>query len=190
MCVTHPGIPYCICWAPNGRRLISGAESDGIKVWDAANGDLIESHLDGISVQALSISPDGQYLAVGGKDRIVRLIRLSDFSIATAFSGHNGFAESLAFTPDSDWLASGDDHDELRLWSVPKKETQEERSITAHRSWQGPEDWITKVAFHPKRNIFAMAGHEGRVHVWDGRDGRLIDTYEFDSMLTAAAETS
>lgn len=183
LCIRHPGLPYCMCWTPDGTRLISGAESDGIKIWDTASGVLIESHLEGTSVQAISISPNGQYLAVGGKDRIVRLLDLSNLSLARTFLGHNGFVESLAFTADNDWLVSGDDSEEVRLWRVPTEDSATEGSVLTHRSWQGHNDWISDIAFHPNRNIFVTSGHDRRVHVWDGRDGRRIDSFVFDTEL-------
>ena len=143
--------------------------------------------MESVVVKALAVSPNGTHLAAGGKDGVVRLLRWSEPTSVSMFLGHRGFVESLAFTPDGNWLVSGDDWDDVRFWRVPLTESQRKRFISTHRSWRGHKDWISEIAFHPNRNIFATAGHDERVHVWDSRDGRRIDSFIFDTWVSSVA---
>ena len=90
---------------------------------------LIGLLLESVAVQALAVSPNGTYLAVGGKDGAIHLLRWPELTSVSTFLGHRGFVESLAFSPDCDWLVSGDDWDDVRFWKVPRKESQENASF-------------------------------------------------------------
>jgi WD40 repeat protein len=68
-------------------------------------------------VYALAFSPDGEALATGGFDRVVRLWDLRTMRLRRALPGHTGFVTQVAFSPDGKTLATGDDID-VRLWDV------------------------------------------------------------------------
>jgi WD40 repeat protein len=60
-----------IAWRPGGPALAAAGESDAIELWDATTGKLLPGsplHLKGgFEVQAVAFSPDGRWLAAGGK---------------------------------------------------------------------------------------------------------------------------
>jgi serine/threonine protein kinase/WD40 repeat protein len=183
----HPKTIYCVCWNHDGTLLLTGNETDGFRCWNAIDGTLLHHRFQDVAIHALAVSNDGRYLAVGGTDTTIRLITWHDMEVVAEYCGHRGFIESLAFTPDGKFLVSGDVADELRFWRLPTRSSEvDERGVTT-KSWQGHENWVVDMAYHPHQAIFATAGWEGDVHVWDARDGRRLDTFSIGAPLTGVA---
>jgi WD40 repeat protein len=69
-------------------------------------------------VTAITVSPDGRYLAVcGDKLRLWQTENAEQVKI-----GEEGGHTALAFSPDGKLLASGDSQGEITLWSIPALE--------------------------------------------------------------------
>ncbi len=59
-------------------------------------------------VGGVCFSPDGKYMATRSDRAVVRLWRLDDGSCVAVFSEHDMSINHITFTPDSEFLASGD----------------------------------------------------------------------------------
>jgi WD40 repeat protein len=112
--------------SPDGT-LLARAQWDNREVWivDALTGDVVHSwvaHDHGVT--AVKFSPDGQYLATGGRqDDALRIWRLSDQSLVREFpsAGQLGFgAISIAFSPNGEFIASASEGygQRFRMWRV------------------------------------------------------------------------
>jgi ribosome assembly protein 4 len=65
---------YQLSFSADSRLLVSGSADSTLKVWDLKKGKLhvdLPGHAD--EVFAVDWSPDGQMVASGGKDRILKL---------------------------------------------------------------------------------------------------------------------
>ena len=85
----------------------------------AGQGRLLRSwggHVHGVT--ALAFSPDGRYLASGGRDTTVRVWRVQDGQEAVVFRGHTDEVTSVAFSPDGARLASGSKDGTIKLWDL------------------------------------------------------------------------
>lgn len=68
-----------------------------------------------------AVSDNGELMATGGFDRVVRVWRVSDGKKLAEFTGHQDLVSMLAFSPDGKRLVSGG-YDGLGfLWTVPAK---------------------------------------------------------------------
>lgn len=101
------------------------------------------------SINSITVSPDGKWLASAGDDKLVRLWDVESGREIRRFVGHTAPINSIAFSPDCRWLASGGEDKIVRLWDVSSG-----REV---RRFEGHEDHISSVAFSPNSRILAAA---------------------------------
>lgn len=110
------------------------------------------------SADAIAISPDYSYLAVG-VDQTIEIWNLVTGKQTLTLQGHTSIVQSTAFTSDGSRLASSDEDRTVRVWdTVSGIQTQK---------WESIEEKVTTVAFCPKSSRLAMGFKSGRIHVWD-----------------------
>lgn len=99
-----------------------------------------------VPVLAVASTPDGRFLASGGRDGTVRLWDVALQKEVRTLAGHVGAVRSLVF--GSDWLASaGDDHI-VRLWDLATGQAQE---------LAGAKDPITCLALSADKKTLAAS---------------------------------
>jgi WD40 repeat protein len=69
-----------------------------------------------------------------------------------------GSIVALAFSPDGQWLATGEPNGDVRLWNL----------VTAHQSaaWRGHANWVGCVAFSPDSKTLASSGFDQALRLW------------------------
>ncbi|MBD1848118.1 hypothetical protein H6F89_33135 [Cyanobacteria bacterium FACHB-63] len=126
----HRQSVYSVHFAPDQQTLASSSNDATIRIWDVSNGNclsILEGHTSG--VQCVRYSPDGQWLASSCRDGSIRLWssdcshpRSSKPNIVTSsvklLQGHTDWVWNIAFSPDSQWLASASLDGTLRLWNI------------------------------------------------------------------------
>ena len=89
-----------------------------LKIWNVADGKLVReipaAHRD--TIFSVKFSPDGQYLATGSADRLMKVFRVADGSLVHTFEGHTSHVLGVAWQADGKLLATcGADH-LVKLW--------------------------------------------------------------------------
>jgi WD40 repeat protein len=106
-------------------RLILRSDDNSLQIWDVQQQKLIQS-LPGICADArcVAISPNGQMVATGGRDWLVRVWELQGGILIAKFRGHRAEVYSAAFSPDNNTLATTGQDRTIRLWNVklPREE--------------------------------------------------------------------
>ncbi len=126
----HSGKIYNLSYTPDGSKVISISEDKSIRVWNTENGELITKFQSEISdgyggmFYSSSISPDGKLLAVAGyptanqeKNYILLIDIASNKQVATAV-GHTNVINSLDFSSNGQYLASGGDDGTVLIWDL------------------------------------------------------------------------
>ncbi len=139
----------------------------------------------GSSLLSLAFSPDGQWMAFGSTDNLVRLAKVEKNQyVIRILPGHAEDGLAVAFSDDSQWVASGSSDGKLRVWSL--KDWDNLRAPLISPIFH--ENKIRSVAFSPR-----YSGNETRVGS-GGSDKRLL-IYQVkktgpDGSLTSALEKS
>ncbi len=69
-------------------------------------------------VTSVAISPNGQFIAAGSLDTVVRIWDMATGVLVEQLEGHRGGVYSVAFTPDGKGLVSGSLDKTLKFWDV------------------------------------------------------------------------
>jgi WD40 repeat protein len=158
-----------VAFSVDGRRLAYN-EGGTISIVDLATGQLQLSFRGEVDkeyplVRAMSFSPDGQWLAVGGNDGNVKLFEATSGRLAKSMRGHVDWVTAVAFSRDGR-LVSGSDDQTVRIWST--------KTATAIRMLKGHRGFVTGVAFSPDGSRVSSTSSEGTVKVWEANTGALI----------------
>ncbi len=90
--------------------------------------------------------------------------------------GRSGPIESVAFSPDGRWLASGSQGGgSIGLWDAASG--QEAHILKGHT------DTVYSVAFCPDSRSLASGSRDGRIKLWDVASGREVPTGYMDNTL-------
>ncbi|UII33484.1 caspase family protein [Fulvivirga ulvae] len=169
----HSGKIYNILFSPDGEKVISVSEDKTIRVWNSRTAELINKFESEIGngpegmLYASAISPDGKTLAVGGypvnteKENYIIIIDLEKGKQVSAAIGHTNVINSLDFTGDGKYLASGSDDGTIRIW----KADSSERLRTVATIEIGKR--ITGLAFNNKTQALAVASDSKNVLLYD-----------------------
>ena len=145
--ISGRGALASMTFSPDGRRLLTAAGNDSISpeaahLWSLPS--LREEvppleHGDGVA--SAVFSPDGQWVATGGEDNVLRLWRANDGAASGRALRHEGIVLALRFHPSGDWLAAGGNDGRVRIWSTPAGELAGPAMVVA--------GMVTAVAFAP-----------------------------------------
>ncbi len=193
----HSDMVYSLAFTPDNQVLASGSRDGTVRLWQVTDGTMLRMvwGYGGIS----TISPDGQILATDGINGQVQLRRVSDGKLIRTFlPDHTGYIFSLAFSPDSQKLASGwsDTWDgtginAIQLWQVSEG--------TLLRSINGLDGRITSLSFTPDGQTLASRDggllssvgiQIGKVQLWHVGDGTLLHTLDGYNNFTMNAAFS
>jgi WD40 repeat protein len=181
--LTERGILNSVAFSPDGRRVVTGSDDNGVEVWDwARRGSprVLRGH-DG-PVNAAAFSPDGARVASASDDGTVRVWDAGGGGQVAVLRGHDGPVTAAAFSPDGARIVTAGDDQTVRVW--------EWASADEPTVLRGHTRQVRSAALSPDGSLVVSAGFDGTVRVWDWRQGIEMKVFRDHSSLVYSAAFS
>jgi WD40 repeat protein len=108
-------------------------------------------------LNAVSLSPDGEYIITVSEDGRANLWNLSGYQIAE-FIGHEGGIKAVSFSPKGEYIATASEDGTARLWNLSGHQ------IT---KFAGHENEINSVSFSPTGQYVTTNSKDDIARLWD-----------------------
>jgi WD40 repeat protein len=163
-----------VAFTADARYLVSVADDKVLRIWDLQTGTMARtirgqsSIGQGGKLYALALSPDGQWLAVGGwtDDDEIRLYNFTTGVLVALLKDHKNLLLSLAFSPDSRLLISGSTDKTAIIWNVA-----EARKL---HKLEGHEGFVSGAVFTANGERAVTGSFDRKLRVWRVSDGQKL----------------
>jgi WD40 repeat protein len=112
-------------------------------------------------VECCAWAPDGQRLATGASDGLIKLWKMPEGTTVAELAGHKSAVLTCAWSAQGNLLVSGSQDQTLKIWDV----VRDEELLTLPLGWTPRH-----IQFAPTRpQEFAVAGETGVIALFDTR---------------------
>ncbi|OLE53306.1 MAG: hypothetical protein AUG51_13600 [Acidobacteria bacterium 13_1_20CM_3_53_8] len=164
----------------DGHFIVAGHGYESVLVLDFNTGATLQT-LGPFAYTAVAISPDGSMAAATGADHFgdppsVNVWRRSDGTLITKLTGLSFISNSIAFSPDGQYLAAGDwggngTHGKVIVWQANGENFTPIQSLTTQLTSS-----IYSLAFSPDSQTIAAGGVDDELWLWHLPDGSLTQS--------------
>jgi glucose repression regulatory protein TUP1 len=153
-----------VCFSPDGKWLVAGAEDKTVKVWDIKTGQLRHSmHGHELDIYSLDFSMDNRFVVSGSGDGKAKIWNMEngkcEHTLGNEEIGPKEGVTSVAISPDGRYVAAGSLDCVVRLW-----DTQTGKFL---ESFKGHDDSVYSVAFSPDGKLLASGSLDKTLKLWD-----------------------
>ncbi len=183
-------------------ELVSIDDTGNVHWWDLSK-DSSTRHMEcGSGSNAIAISPDGKLLVTPFQFNILQVRDASSGGLVNVMHFHPSTVESIEFSPDGKWLASGDRYESVivtnleskRSFTIPSGRRNRSLAYSSDSTCIAVNDLLHRIQVFDleKKNATATVNLEGetiRSFVWvHGRDELLILTRRGQLILASTID--
>ncbi|XP_063903867.1 actin-interacting protein 1 [Zophobas morio] len=159
-------------YSPSGFYIASGDQSGKVRIWDTVNKEHIlknEFHPIGGPIKDIAWSPDNQRMVVvgEGRERFGHVFMSETGTSVGEISGQSKPINSCDFKPSRPFrVITGSEDNTIAVFEGPPfkfKMTKQDHSR-----------FVQAVRYSPTGNLFASAGFDGKVFIYDGTSSDLV----------------
>jgi WD40 repeat protein len=160
----HKGIVWNASFSMDGQLVVTASEDGTVQIWRRDGSRVRTLDVDGAALSA-RFSPDATMVAAVVRAREGRrTARVFDIGSGnTVFAPDQRGIQAVAFSPDSQVLATASSDRTTKLWNV--------RSREPLQTLDQPEGWIVDAEFSPNGRLIATASQGGTVGLWNVASG-------------------
>lgn len=147
-----------VAWSPKGD-MVSVGQGDRLVRWNPATGAKLGETVVPYGAYTVSISPDGEWIAVGGNAGKVTIVDAADGVAARELLGAPSSVYEIAWTHDGRKIAASGSGGSIHLWSMGDgSKLLESRAMTL-------DCW--GLAFSPDGKRLAATGYDFTLRLFD-----------------------
>lgn len=180
-------------FAPDGKTALTGSFDSVAVLWNWAQGARLQTIKHPDVVSSIAFSGKGDRFVTGCYDGVARLFdlqgnKIREFSNETAnkalsdvqsdvegfdefFLGTATGLESVAFSPDDQWLLTGERSDTLRVWNVENGQCMAKTLVSAES--KTGVNTLHAIVFSPNGKLLAVAAEGGIAQIFHFQNGQL-----------------
>ncbi len=154
-----------LAFSPDGQ-IVAGAAGGEFTSWDTRMHDTIAQWGHEHRIFTLAFSHDGRSIAKGLAKGTVHVSKIvgpmrvhSDEPPVQMLIGGIAPVWSLAFSPDDEMVAAGDEEGVVRVWTL--------RTGSLRNIFKGHTDRVLTLAFTPDGRTLVSGGADGTARIWD-----------------------
>lgn len=153
-----------------------------------------ENRLEGhdAAVEKITFSPDGKFLASGGRDGVIKIWEAYNGREVMTLNGHRASIKGIDFSPDGKYLLACDESTTIKFWDISNQReiyTRQGTPPAPYESLQECENTIghcgniSDIAFGPDGEIFMSTGSRPAGIIWNVADGSEIRRFEGPNVI-------
>jgi WD40 repeat protein len=178
----------------DGQTLVSGSADCTIKIWRlwqlspaelrTGTQPVLTLTLAGHTnlVASVAISPDGQTVASGSRDKTIQLWNLKTGELLGTLTGHSDRVTCVTFSSGGQILASAGADSTIKIWQVSTGELRS--TLTGHAGA------VNTVALSPDGKTAISGSWDRTVKLWNLLDGKLSHTLSGHLLSVASVAVS
>lgn len=167
----HQGDVLSVAFSADNRQIVSASRDKTVKLWNTLGeckytldsekerGGNAGGHTDWVSCVRFSPAASTPLVVSCGWDKMVKVWKLTNFTLKANLIGHTGYVNTVAISPDGHYLASGGKDGKVLMWDLRSPYCSYLYSLDAG-------DVIHSIAFSPTHFWVAAATSSG-FRVWD-----------------------
>ncbi len=170
------------------KQIVTGGHEGKLVWWNtfASTPELartVEAHQG--YLRSLSVSPDGQLIATGGNDALVRVWSSADGTLVKELAGHPRHVYNVAFDPSGKFLLSGDLMGVIKQWEVATWNMTRELDAKVlskyDTGFKADVGGIRSLDFSPDAKLLAVAGITDVTNAFAGIGVPAVVLFDWES---------
>ena len=160
------GSVYASEYSPDGNMIAFGT-SFGVYFFDPAKIKLLDFLPSSSEVKSVAFNFDGEWLAYGTDYGEIIIWDIKNKEELTKFKEHEISVNTLAFSPDNQYLVSSGEDSKVKVWLTDDWSLQRAHDI----------EYVNSLIFTPDSSML-FVGTQGRVVTMDSRGWGILNLYD------------
>lgn len=165
----------------DGELVVSGASDKFVKVFHVKDGTLLrayEGHTD--HVLGVAFKADQSSLASAGADNAIKIWNVETGEQQRTISNYSKQVTSVDYVGVSDNIVSSGGDKNVKFHTAANGSN--------YRTFAGNNDFVYSALATSDESLVIAAGEDGVVRVWNGKDGKLLMSFDSPQPTTETAQ--